>query len=328
MTPSRISRSLTPLLLGLGAACNTARDASADKSLYDSHGDKIDESQTNSDLPAWRPLQPSDGLTAIGALGVALGIVDPDVCTTFLIDTGVPSAPAYALTNGHCNFFQHFGFDPLKATEFRLHQATDYFAVLNHYVSVPENDRVKIPFKDLTYVTESDVDVAIFATTKTIAEVKAMGYSPLHLSPVRPYVGQNIRLIGIPLRTAAYDHQSLYVSSCKVGDEVSLRNGIYAAPHSVKHKCSSIPGFSGGPLVADDGMVVLLNSHGTDDFSNDPACTYESMPCEIRASGELVVDKTTNYAQYVDGIAGCFNAAGLFDLTGPHCTLQGGAGHH
>ncbi len=312
------------LLAGLAfAGCRTAGDdASSTKSLFDANGKKIDEAQANSDKPAWRPLEPSDGLSGIGVLGVTFVVVEPDVCTAFLIDTGVPTGPAYVVTNAHCNFFQHLGSDMLGATEFRVNQHTDYFINVNHYVSVPEEDRKKIEFKKLAYITESDIDVAIFETTKTIAQVTAMGYKPLKLSHARPAVGTRVGLVGVPLRTRDYDKQSLHISSCTVGEEVALKNGIYTAPHSVKHKCSSIPGFSGGPLVADDGTVVLLNSHGSDDFSNDAPCSYESMPCEVRADGSVFVDKDMNYAQYVDGFSDCFNEAGVFDLARQACRLQ------
>ena len=306
-------------LLILFQACKTNSDATT-KSLYDAQGRKVDESTANSSIPAWHALTPSEGITGIGALGVTFGVVDPDVCTAFLIDTGVPSAPAYAVTNAHCNFFQHLGTDMLKANEFRTDRKTDYFIVLNHFVSVPESKRQTIPFKRLAYITESTTDVAIFETTKSIAEVTRMGFRPLKLRPTRPKLGDRMRLVGIPLRTSTYDQQSLHISSCNRGDEVALRNGIYSAPQSVKHKCSSIPGFSGGPLLGDDGTVVLLNSHGTDDFSNDKPCTYETMPCEVRANGQVVVDKDMNYGQYVDGIAACFTK-GVFDLSPKNCTL-------
>lgn len=304
-----------------GASCRTRDESSSTKSLYDAAGRKVDESQANTAKPAWRELLPSDGFSGIGVLGVSFGVVSPDVCTAFLIDAGVASGPAYVVTNAHCNFFQHLGTDMLRADEYRVNQPTDYFLNLNHYVSVPEKGRVQVKFKQLTYITESGTDLAIFETVHTLAEMIAKGYKPLKLSRTIPAIGQNVRLVGVPLRTVSYDRQSLHISSCQVGEEVALRNGIYGAPHSVKHRCSSIPGFSGGPLIADDGTVVLLNSHGADDFSEAKACTYAAMPCEVQANGEVVVDRETNYAQYVHTIAGCFDRAGVFKLNLANCGL-------
>lgn len=304
------------------AACSVRNaESSPTRSLFDAQGNKIAESEANSALPAWRPLDPADGITGVGVLGASFVIVDKDVCTAFAIDTGVPSGPAYVLTNAHCNFFEHFGLDPLEAGEFRVDQATTYFASFNHFVAVPATQRRKLAFRRLAYVTESGMDLAIYEADATLAQVAGMGLQPLKLRSTRPQAGDTVRLIGVPLRTRDEDKQSLHISTCKVGGVVSLKNGIYTAPQSVKHECNSIPGFSGGPLLADDGAVVLINSHGTDDFSDDAPCTYATMPCEVSQSGETKVDRDVNYAQFVDGIARCFDAAGKFDLGQAECGL-------
>lgn len=129
------------------------------------------------------------------------------------------------------------------------------------------------------------------------------------------------RVAGVPLLYVHEEQKSLLISSCRVEDVVALKNGIYSAPKSVIHHCSSLPGFSGGPLLAASGEIALLNSHGVADESDDPPCSYETTPCEVLASGETRIDKTRNYAQYVDGLAGCFNAHGVFQLSPPACRL-------
>ena len=95
----------TLILAGLALAvssCRTSGEDSETKSLFDADGQKIDESEASSNQPAWRPLAPADGLTGIGLLGVDLSVVDPDVCSAFIIDNGVDTARAYVVTNAHC----------------------------------------------------------------------------------------------------------------------------------------------------------------------------------------------------------------------------------
>ena len=161
------------------AACRTAEvsDSEVD-SLYDSSGMKIHESEANTDRPAWRPLTKADALTGVGVPGTSFVFFSADVCTLFLIDTGVPGGPGYVVTNAHCNFFEHLGLDPLGAEEVRTNLQTTYFAQFNHYVDVPEDQRLSVALKKLAYITENGLDLAIFKTQRTLAQTQADGVQP------------------------------------------------------------------------------------------------------------------------------------------------------
>lgn len=297
--------------------------AAGHAAVFDAEGNLVPDERAGDGAAAWTAVRVEDGVTGIGALHMAgFG----DVCTAFLVDTGVDAGPAYVATNAHCNFFEHLGFDPLAPDEVRTDQWTSYEVVFDHFVEVPAARRTHLWLRRLTYVTEAGTDLALFEVWHTQAEVRAMGFAPLQLAPAAAPAGARVQLIGIPLLHVPARMQSLQRSGCTLGEDVVLRNGDYLAPDSVVHACSSIAGFSGGPLLDEAGRVALINSHGATDASDDPDCTYASRPCEVEADGSTVVREDRNYAQRIHGLAGCFDDGGRFDLALPTCTLPGGAG--
>lgn len=295
----------------------------ASAAIYDSAGVKLPDHEASGNRVAWRPFERNnvDGISGVGVLGDHLV---GDICTASLIDSGHADGPAYILTNGHCNFFAHYGFDALKATEVREDRSTKYHVTFNHYMGTPAHERRRYKLKRLTYVTEHLTDVAIFEVDARLATLERDGIRPLKLSRFAPIEGTPVQLIGIPLLYVHPSQKSLHTSDCWLGHTVALRNGIYSAPESFAHKCDSLPGFSGGPLISRvTGEIVLLNSHGTaDDAASAAPCAYESRPCEVNADGSVVVRPELSYGQRVDTIAGCFDATGRFSLRESGCGLS------
>jgi MYXO-CTERM domain-containing protein len=309
-------------LVGSLVVCSLAGTTIGRAAVFDAQGNQIPDLQAGDGQVDWVDVLPGTGYGGVGVLGIApIG----DVCTASLVDTGTDTGPAYILTNAHCNYFEDLGANPLGPTEYRVHQATSYYVTFNHFVSVPESQRVEYPLSELTYITEFDTDVAIYELGATLGELRARGFIPLPFVTQDPNVGETVTLVGVPLLYVPLGEMSLHKSDCPVGATVELLNGMYHAPFSVIHKCSSLPGFSGGPLLTQDFHIALLNSHGTDQtIPNIPDCTYESRPCEILSDGGEVVHPERNYAQQVAGFGRCFDGTGTFDLGQAGCTLPGG----
>ena len=316
------------IMLGLSflmTACRTNNNNSVEKAVFDAHGQKVPDSEAGGPRTAWRSLDKSaDRVTGVGVLNATIVFTNQDICTSFLIDSGNKSGPAYVITNSHCTFFKHWGFDRLKSNEFRIDQpVSNHFVMFNHFVDVPENQRMRFKLKKIAYMTEFGTDLAILEVDATLQTLIDSGINPLKLRKTRPGFGEPVRLIGVPLFHVSWSRNSLHISSCTVGRTAFIQNGVYTAPQSVTHQCGSVEGFSGGPLISDaTGEVVLLNSHGAADSAYfDAACTYATKPCEVLSDGTKKVWDNLNFAQYVDGISGCFESSGVFDLKRLDCRL-------
>jgi hypothetical protein len=74
-------------------------DTGVNAAIYDRSGQKIPDREVNSDRVNWQMLSAATGrkYNGVGLIEVGYG-----VCTGFLISTGSLNAPAYVLTNGHC----------------------------------------------------------------------------------------------------------------------------------------------------------------------------------------------------------------------------------
>lgn len=302
--------------------CQQTKTLAQDKGIYDRDHNSLPIDQVNSSLVDWRALDKSrDGITGIGVLNLPAVVTSVDMCTAFLIDQHVDHAPAYIVTNAHCTL--HAVFAPLKTNEVRQNEDTSFEVVFNHFVSVPANQRKRYKLAKLVYYTEKGMDLAIFQLEKTLNRLKKDGIKPLTVSPKKPASGPNAHLVGIPLLRVPEDQKSLHITGpCRLFGNAHLKNGIYEAPRSVIHNCSSIEGFSGGPVIdAASGEVVLINSHGDAGDSTDAPCTYASRPCEVDANGATNVVPKRNYGQYLDAISRCFNTAGRFDVSRPTCDL-------
>lgn len=301
----------------------TATLSISSAAVFDRDGNHIPDWRAWSGHVDWEVVTPQDDLSGIGVLAVwPLG----DVCTASLLDSGPDDGPAYVLTNAHCNFFEHLGTDPLDPDEHRLDQPTSYHMVFNHYVDVPRAQRIQLPLRRLAYITEHHTDVALYELEASLGEVRELGLVPLALTSEPPEPGDRVALVGVPLLYVPGALQSLHRSYCDVQQTVVLRNGDYLAPDSVVHQCSSLPGFSGGPLLSAEHEILLLNSHGVDETLPLPDCTYESRPCEVLPDGSTEVRPERNYAQHVHGIGSCFDERGRFGLELPGCALPGGPG--
>lgn len=289
----------------------------ANAAIFDKNGAVLPYSVASSDKVAWRPLEKSEGTSdGFSGIGVLRAAIVGDVCTAVAIDTGVAQGPAYLLSNAHCHYFFHWGFDFLGASEVRFDQATDYTVRF----PLATNVQVELPLKRIRYLTESGTDMVLYEMGMNITELTALGVKPLPFVRGKIKYGTPLRLAGIPLMYVNEEVRTLRISECKLGETVSLENTrttltesvTYLAPKSVVHKCSSLPGFSGGPLLTSNGEIALLNSHGADENSKDSDCSYASRPCEVSVTGRRVVRPERNYAQTLERIEGCFGSDGQF----------------
>jgi hypothetical protein len=320
---NRFSTSIFLLLTLFGTSGSFA-------AIFDRNGSLLPDSQALSDAVNWRYLDSSDKITGVGVLSAP---IVGDICTGFLVKTDVSNGPAYVITNGHCNFFAHYGFDMLGAKEFRINRQTDYKITFFHRKDVPEKERVTYQLRRIVYITEHLTDLGIFElqseksrSAATLKELASRGIQGLKLSQRKVKQGESARLVGTLLFFPGmdwWDHsvRTVRLSPCRLQETVELKNGAYSAPQSVVHQCSSLPGFSGGPLLDERGEVVLLNSHGNTQDSKDPDCSYETKPCEVLSDGTFELREDRNYGQRVDGIASCFNKSGVFDLSATECLL-------
>lgn len=305
------------------SSCQTSNNSSATKGIFDRNHNPLPVSEVNSGKVAWRPLDKiMDGISGIGVLNVPAIVTTLDMCTTFLIDTKVDSGPAYIVTNAHCTLHR-LGFDPLGPKEIRLNEETNFNVIFNHFMGVSSDLRASYKLTKLIYYTENGTDLSIFQLQKTLGKLKRDGFRPLKLATTKPAPGTKVRLVGVPLLRVPFDERSLHITeTCEIFGNANLRNGIYSAPNSVIHNCSSVEGFSGGPVLdRKTNEVVLINSHGASGDSTDAPCTYASQPCEVDENGQIHMEIKRNYGQYLTPLVHCFDSNGRFTLYAPECEL-------
>jgi hypothetical protein len=304
-------------------SCGPSQTHSDSRAVFDENGNHLPVSEADSEKVAWRPLDKSkDGITGVGILTLPILFGRQDMCTMFLLDTKVLTGPGYILTNAHCTL-HHLGLNALKSDEVRTNESTVYRAQFNHFVGVARRERIEFRIRKIVYYTEFGTDLAVFEIDSTLSDLIDRGIKPLSIDQISPNVGQKVRLIGAPLLRLNRDLRSLHITSeCQITGKANLKNGEYSAPNSFVHNCSSIEGFSGGPLIdVKTEKVVLINSHGDAGDSSDPICTYASRPCEVDENGGVRSVPEHNYGQLLDALPSCFNNAGVFNLELEECRL-------
>jgi hypothetical protein len=304
------------ILLAIGIGGSVATIA-VNAAIFDRSGRKLPDREVNSARVNWQMLSTAAGrrYNGVGLLEVNYGM-----CTGFLFSTGVhPNAPAYVLTNGHCQGTAHklpnnreIMVDRPTKTQFTVNYFHDFKA-----------DRLTIPVKRLVYGTMKNTDIAILELTKTQRELIAAGIVPLQIATTPPASGAPAIVVGIPSEGVKDELNFLHAVTCRTGELANVKEDVYNWQKSLRHRCSIVGGMSGSPMISlkTDRVVGIINTGVNDNATKQPQCSL-NRPCEVAQNGLVQTFPQENYAQLVDRIPTCFNPQGIFDLTQSTCQLE------
>jgi V8-like Glu-specific endopeptidase len=303
----------TVLLLAIGSMS----DGIVNAAIFDRTGRKIPDREVNSDRVNWQMLP-----TATGQKYNGVGLIDTNygVCTGFLIATSKqPNAPAYALTNGHCQGKT----SALPGNrEIIVNRSSQTTFVVNYFHDF-NAERLSIPVNRLVYGTMKNNDIAILELSITQRELTKAGISPLTIAKRPPRPGVPTIVVGIPSEGVKDTLNFLHTTTCQTGEIVNLKEDIYNWKKSIRHHCSIVGGMSGSPMIstATNQVVGIINTGVNDSAANQPQCSL-NRPCEVGKNGVVQTFDLENYGQLVDRIPTCFNRRGIFNLYLSKCQLE------
>ncbi len=302
------------LVVGTGGYLSTTATHGA---IYDRSGRKIPDREVNSDRVNWKMLSTAAGrkYNGVGSIELSYG-----VCTGFLITTSsVPTAPAYVLTNGHCQGTA----DKLpSARDILVNKPSNTNFIVNYFHDFKQ-ERLSIPVKRMVYGTMKNNDIAILELTQTQQELAKVGVTPLKIASQSVQAGEALIIVGIPSQGVTDNLSFLHTVTCSAGATVHLKEHIYTWKKSIRHRCSIIGGMSGSPMISlkTNRVVGIINTGVNDSASKQPPCSL-NRPCEVTAAGKVQTLAHENYGQLVDRIPTCFNERGIFNLNLASCKLE------
>jgi V8-like Glu-specific endopeptidase len=292
-------------------------NADAHAAIFDRSGRKIPDRDVNSDRVNWQMLSTAAGrkYNGIGLIDVSYGF-----CTGFLISTGVhPTAPAYVLTNGHCQG------SPSKLPDNReiiVNRSSKTKFIVNYFHDF-KPERLTIRVKRLVYGTMKNNDIAILELTKTQKELTNAGISPLQIATKPPKLGEPLIIVGVPSEGVNDELNFLHATTCKTGEFANVKEDIYHWKRSIRHRCSIVGGMSGSPMISlkTNRVVGIINTGVNDNADKQPPCSI-NRPCEISENGSVQTFPQENYGQLVYRIPSCFDRQGIFNLRQSTCQLE------
>jgi Trypsin-like peptidase domain len=304
------------LLLVIGLSGSFLRNP-VNAAIFDRSGRKIPDREVNTDRVNWQILS-----TAAGRKYNGIGVIDVDygVCTGFLISTGFhPNAPAYVLTNGHC---QGSAGKLPGAREIIVDRSSNTHFILNYFHDF-KPDRLTIRVKRMVYGTMKNNDIAILELAKTQGELAKAGINPLQIDLQPPSVGEPTIVVGVPSEGLKEELNFLHATTCQTGEFANVKEDIYNWTSSIRHQCSIVGGMSGSPMISrkTNRVVGIINTGVNDNASKQPPCSL-NRPCEVGKHGFVQTFPQENYGQLVDRIPTCFDRQGLFNLHQPTCQLE------
>ena len=302
------------LTLGMNSYLPPAR---VDAAIFDRSGRKIPDREVNSDRVNWQMLSATTGrqYNGIGSIEVDYG-----VCTGFFIFTGNnPTAPAYVLTNGHC---QGTMSQLPKEHEIIVNRPSNTNFVVNYFYDY-KSERLTIPVKRMVYGTMKNNDIAILELTKTQQELINAGVTPLTVSDRPAQLGEPTLVVGIPSAGVKEKLNFLHAATCQAGGLVNLKEDVYNWKKSIRHHCSIVGGMSGSPMISlkTNRVVGIINTGVNDNAIKQPQCSL-NRPCELGINGVVQTFERENYGQLVDRIPSCFDRSGIFNLRQSQCQLE------
>jgi V8-like Glu-specific endopeptidase len=305
------------LLLAI-IGCGYLLDATKiNAAIFDRSGRKIPDREVNSDRVNWQMLSTAAGrkYNGIGLIDVSYGF-----CTGFLISTGLhPTAPAYVLTNGHC---QGSSTKLPGEREIIVNRSSTTKFIVNYFHDF-KPDRLTIRVKRLVYGTMKNNDVAILELTKTQRELTKVGIIPLQIATKPPTIGEPLTVVGVPSEGVKDELNFLHITTCKAGEFVNVREDVYNWKKSIRHHCSIIGGMSGSPMISlkTNRVVGIINTGVNDNATKQPQCSL-NRPCEVSENGSVQTFPQLNYGQLVNRIPTCFDRKGRFNLHQASCQLE------
>ena len=290
---------------------------SVNAAIFDRSGRKIPDRDVNSDRVNWQMISTAAGrkYNGIGLIDVGYGF-----CTGFLFRTGVhPTAPAYVLTNGHC---QGSASRLPSEREIIVDRSTKTKFVVNYFHDF-KPDRLTIRVKRLVYGTMKNNDVAILELTKNQQELTRAGIVPLQLDTKPSALNEPLVVVGVPSEGIKDELNFLHSTTCKTGELASVKEDIYHWKRSIRHRCSIVGGMSGSPMISlkTNRVVGIINTGVNDNAEKQPQCSL-NRPCEVSGNGTIQTFPQENYGQLVDRIPSCFDRQGIFNLSQSTCQLE------
>jgi V8-like Glu-specific endopeptidase len=285
--------------------------------IFDRSGRKIPDRDVNSDRVNWQMLSTAAGrkYNGIGLIDVGYGF-----CTGFLFTTGVhPKAPAYVLTNGHC---QGSASKLPSDREIMVDRSTKTKFIVNYFHDF-KPDRLTIRVKRLVYGTMKNNDIAILELTKNQQELNKAGIVPLQIATKPSALNEPLVVVGVPSEGIKDELNYLHSTTCKTGELASVKEDIYHWKRSIRHRCSIIGGMSGSPMISlkTNRVVGIINTGVNDNAAQQPQCSL-NRPCEVSGNGSIQTFPQENYGQLVDRIPSCFDKQGIFNLAQSTCQLE------
>lgn len=233
-------------------------------------------------------------------------------CTGFVIDHGVNQAPAYLLTNGHCVGL----FDSAAVLAGQPAQGRARF---NLFIDDFSRE-LSVNVTEVSWASMRGTDIAVLKADQTLGELRAQGVRAYQLAGL-PKAGTNISIIGVPVHNVPQQEWALRQVECKAGERSRLFEFVWIWDQAQAGDCAGIlPGNSGSPVFNSQGQVsgiINTTTIGADIGGN----CYLGKPCELTANG-VVSRSNTSYWLAVDGVRGCFDNTGEFNLTAPGCRLE------
>jgi Trypsin-like peptidase domain len=299
------------------AGCGYFRSDAVNAAIFDRSGHKIPDREVNSDRVNWQLLS-----TAAGRKYNGVGVINANygVCTGFLISTGVnPTAPAYVLTNGHCQ--DSFSKLP-NEREVLVNRSSKTEFIVNYFHDF-KPQRLTIPVKRMVYGTMKNNDIAILELTITQQELLWAGITSLQIARTPPMLGEPLIVVGIPSEGVKDELNFLHSTTCRSGQMANVKEDIYNWQRSIRHQCSIVGGMSGSPMISlkTNLVVGIINTGVNDNASKQPPCSL-NRPCEVGKNNLVQTFPQANYGQLVDRIPTCFDRHGIFNLDRSACQLE------
>lgn len=263
------------------------------------------------------PVEPGAPLTAddLAEFGGVAVIDVASRCTATLIETGVDSAPAYLLTNGHC-----VGLDSSPANRTIVDAEAFGDATFFQTSDTPDADRLRVPVVRTEYATMRGVDLAIVRLDATLGELRADHAIPLPIAAEPAAAGAKVVNIAAPTQGLDDDEWVLRRGDCKIGNTTDLIEFTWFWLDAQSNDCPGVlGGSSGSPLIAAGVVMSIINTTNTGVPEGRGDTCYLGKPCEVDGAAAVSMPETS-YGVDVAGVGSCF-VDGVFVLGAP-CPLD------